>query len=286
MTGENGHHKIDGNNGLGNYQGNGFKAFPTLPIVTADPPRRSQSEKYGGLFYLGIGGLAVLISLIGWFGFRVWLLRDVWTNVYILHDQGKSDEQRIQAAFALSRNPRATTAQRWEIALRKELPELARYLIAESIGADIASEDPRGYPTTVARSDGWPDWLRLLLTRPIAYAAADGLSIPPEPLGQLRNEADPTIALWAAFAQSVSPKPVESAIQLLDQTASTAGPNQELAKMLSEARTSDEEHQLELLQRSTTWLRTHHPQAARIWNGWEVRDTPNGSELVHTPPAS
>ncbi len=60
--------------------------FPDLPIVTPDPPRRSESERYGSLFYLGVGGLAVLVVLIGWFGWSAWSLRDVWTNIYILND--------------------------------------------------------------------------------------------------------------------------------------------------------------------------------------------------------
>ena len=88
--------------------------------------------------------------------------------------------------------------------LRKPLPELARYLLAESLTAEIVRADPRRYSLMVARSPGWPDWLRLLLVRPLAYGAAEGLASPREALVELGRHHDPAIRLWADFARSAS----------------------------------------------------------------------------------
>src|SRR3954465_2449948 len=81
-------------------------AFPTLPIVTPDLPRRSTREKYGGALYLGLAGLAAILALVGWFVHGAWSLREVWSNVYVLHDGRRPDAERIRAADALSRDPR------------------------------------------------------------------------------------------------------------------------------------------------------------------------------------
>ena len=40
--------------------------FPDLPILNPGLPARSQREKYGSLFFLGIAGLLLLIALIAW----------------------------------------------------------------------------------------------------------------------------------------------------------------------------------------------------------------------------
>ena len=94
-----------------------------LPIITLDPgPKRSSRERYGALFYLGIGGLVVVIGLLAWFAHGVWSLRAVWANVYALHDPNRPESECIQAAYALSRDPRLSQDQRWEIVLRKPLP--------------------------------------------------------------------------------------------------------------------------------------------------------------------
>src|SRR4051794_38976057 len=72
-----------------------------LPIIRLDPePRRSTREKYGAVYFLGIGGLVVLIGLIAWFAREAWSLRDVWANVYRLHDPARPDAERIEAAAA------------------------------------------------------------------------------------------------------------------------------------------------------------------------------------------
>jgi len=280
MSDENGHQNPSEFNGIGGQFVPAFKGFPSLPIVTPGPPprTRTQAEKYGGLFYLGIGGLAIILVMVGWFSFGVWRLRDVWANVYILSDRTKPEDRRIEAAFALSRDFHTNTEQRREIVLRKDLPELARYLVAESLGADIVNDDLRGYPRVVAKSEGWPNWLRLLLTRTLALASANGASLPAESLEELRNHPDRMIGLWAAFAEAVSTKPSPESSRMLAEAAAGNGPELELAEILQAAVTAKEEEQRHLLERATIWLRTHHPEAIRIWKGWEVRD----GKLVHT----
>ena len=173
-------------------------SFPSLPIINnPQAPARSQREKYGTLFYLGILGLIVLVTLVGWFGYRVWSLRDIWAKVYVLIDAREPEALRIQAAFSLGHDPRVEQKQLWDLSLRRGIPEFARDILAEGIGAELLAEDPQGYVTAVARSPDWPDWLRLALARPTAYAATCDLSrasrrAPPargsraSPLGSLR----------------------------------------------------------------------------------------------------
>lgn len=280
MSGERGRLRIDGGNVPARPAGGLGIDFPSLPIVTPNPPRLGRAEKYGGLFYLGVGGLLVLAALVGWFSVNLWLLRDVWTNIYILHDPGRPEARRIQAAYALSRDPSTTDRQRWDVALRTELPELARYLVAESLGPGIVADDPRGHPLAVARSPDWPGWLRALAARPIALAAADGTAVPTEPLEELRNHADPMIGLWAAFAEAVSPQPVDAAVKQLDETARSPGPARELAVLLQAARSASGDDRRSLLAQAALWLRSHHPEAIRIWNRWEIQ----GDALVNPTP--
>ena len=56
----------------------------------------------------------------------------------------------------------------------------------------------------VAKSEGWPDWLRLLMIRPMAYGVGEGL---PDRLGAARpapgENPDPAIALWATYTRAV-----------------------------------------------------------------------------------
>ena len=164
--------------------------FPTLPIVTPDPIRLSDREKYGALFYLGVAGLVVIVSLVGWFASQAWSHRMLWTNVYILHDPHRSEADRVKAAYALAHDPRVNQRQLWDNALSKPLPPLARYLLAEALTAESASAAPRDYAAAVARSEGWPVWLRLLLTRPLAYSAALDLPIARDHLATLSRNPD------------------------------------------------------------------------------------------------
>ncbi len=166
--------------------------FPILPIVTPDPPprSRSQAERFGALFYLGVVGLIVLLTLVGWFGWSVWTLRSIWWNVYVLHDPKRPDADRNAAAYAFSHDPAVNQRQLWDVALRKDLPPLARYVVAEGLTDEAAAADPKGYGLAVVRSEGWPDWLRLLLLRPLAYRAAAGHPLPREALAELRQTRD------------------------------------------------------------------------------------------------
>ena len=78
--------------------------------------------------------------------------------------------------------------------------------------------------------------------------------------------------LWAAFAEAVSDRRVAGASETISEAASSADPEQELAALLQKAVKADEDDQRGLLHQATVWMRTHHPEAARIWKGWEVRD--------------
>ena len=246
--------------------------FPELPIVSIDPapPKLSQSEKYGGLFYLGIAGLAIVVGLVGWFGWSAWSLRAVWSNVYILHDESRSEDDRIRAAFALSQDLRVNGQQRWDIGLRKPLPPLARYVIAESWTTDIVKSDPSLFAAIVAFSEGWPDWLRLLGVRAMAVAAAEGTSYPDKPLESLANHTDPFFKLWVDYIQSVSGD--ETAIIRLKKAELSNGPTAPIAKELSRAIEAGSFERTKHLGEATRLLRGLDPEAARIWVGWTERD--------------
>lgn len=255
--------------------------YPSLPIVTPDPPRRSAVEKYGGMYLLGLAGLVVVVGLVSWFAIGVWSLRAVWSDIYTLHDESRPTPERVRAAYALSRDGRVTPPQRWEMCLRKPLPELARYVLAESLTAEIVRADPRHYSLMVARSPGWPDWLRLLLVRPLAYGAAEGLASPRDPLVELGRHHDPAIRLWADFARSASPDVATdpAAGKELEHTATHDGPDRELAVLLREALRAEGTERARRLDRATLWLRDHHPDSARLWETWEVR----GDRLAPKP---
>lgn len=257
--------------------------FPVLPIITHEPPPRPASAKYGSLFYLGIGGLAVLIALLGWFAFGVWSMKSVWSNIYVLHDAQRSEAERAEAAYAISRDPRVNQRQLWDMCLGRSLPDIARYVLAEALTADAAVDDPRAYGLAVARSEGWPDWLRLLLTRPIAYASARGGPVAREPLVELTANSDPAVRLWARFALAASLDGDAQAGSELQQAAQTSGPFQELAQLLFRALEARYEARKALLDEATLWLRSHHPDAVRVWKDWQIRD---GQLVPRTDPAS
>jgi len=247
--------------------------FPSLPIVTPDPPeRRPERAKYGGLFYFGIAGLVAVISLVVWFGYGVWSLRDVWARIYVLHDAGRSETERVRAAFALSRDPRVSEDQRWEMSLRRPLPTTARYILAESLKSELAARDPSAYANAVGKSPDWPDWLRLVLARPLAYAAIQGTTFPREPVQALAAHADPAIGLWATFVLASSRPADGTAVQKLKQSCETAGPNQELACLLWQAHklTGRPAEQAKALDQATVWLRSYHPAVEPLWKDWRV----------------
>lgn len=244
--------------------------FPNLPIVTIDPPRKTQVEKYGGLFYLGIGGIVVLALLVGGFGYGVWSMRSVWIDIYLLNDPKRSEVDRVNAAVRLANDERVTQRQRWDLALSRVPPDIARYILAESLTSELANDAPREYGMAVARSEGWPDWLRLLLARPIAIAAAEGTLVDRESLDALVARDDPVLRSLANFAISYPSH---------EATRDNPDPS-EFAKILDEARTSQQPRTAELLDQATVWIRVHHPGAIAVWKGWSM--TPQG--LVRDEP--
>jgi hypothetical protein len=255
-------------------------AFPPLLIVTPDSPRRTEREKYGGLFYLGLLGLITILALVGWFAYGVWSMRHVWRAIYVLHDEHHSEAERIEVAYTLGRDPRLNQRQLWEMSLRKPLPSLARYALAEALTAEATSADPRGYALTVARSPGWPDWLRVLLLRPMAYAAARGVAFPRAPLDELRRHPDPVVGLWAAFVLAEVDCQAADPRRDLERVCAEEGPNHELACLLLDAlRVEVSSARIRLLDQATLWLRTHHAPSARLWEGWAVE----GPRLVPRP---
>lgn len=259
--------------------GDGRPRFPGLPILNpgevpapAVAPARGQREKYGALSYLGIAGLVLLMGLIGWFAHGLWANRDIWADVYVLSDPKRAEGDRLDAALRLSRNPRLDDRARMEMALRKDLPPPARYLLAESISTDLVAHDPRSYALTVARSEGWPDWLRLLLARRLAYGAGRGYAIPREALDELRRRSDPMIRLWATYSLAVLPRSDPAMTAELEKSARDAGPAGELAARLLDALRATGAERERRLDEATHWLRRHHPEAAGIRRGRDVRD--------------
>jgi hypothetical protein len=250
----------------------GPRAFPSLPIVTPDPPGRSQLEKYGLLFYLGAAGLVVVVTLVGWFGYQMWIMRDVWAKVHVLHDSNQTDEARIQAAFSLSRDPRVEQSQLWDMSLRRGLPELARYVLAERIGPELVAQDPQGYVSAVARSPEWPAWLRMALARPLAYASTEGHAISRERLGEICRQSDPILRLWALYTLAVQSRPDPQTVVEIRRIAQATGPQREFAAILLSAVDSAESQRKEILDRASLWIRDHHSETRVLWQGWAVRD--------------
>ncbi|HWE37129.1 MAG TPA: hypothetical protein VG406_11230 [Isosphaeraceae bacterium] len=252
------------------------REYPKLPIIpsTSPPAPAAKVDKYGSLRYLALGGLMVLVTLVGYFGYGVWSMREVWSRVYVVNDPRRPESERIEAAEALARDPRVSQRQRWDLALSRTPPPLARYLLAEGLTAEAVSADPRGYAMAVARSEGWPDWLRLLLLRPLAYWASDHPgehTLPRESLVELTRHADPILALWARFTLAASEGDRNAADAIRDESRRD-GPRRELAGMLATAlpgqvQGSTPAFRRRALDMATTWLRDHHPEAVALFDG-------------------
>jgi hypothetical protein len=247
----------------------GKPGLPGLPIVTLEPwEQRSRLEKYGSFYYLALGGLVLLVGMIGWFAWGAWSLREVWRDVYLLHDPARSEADRVEAAGRLASNPDATQRQRYDIALNRDLPDRARYLMAEALTAEAAEADPRGYALAVSRSggEGWPDWFRLLMLRPLAYGAGAGAAIEQEPLAELLGHGDPSIRLWACYTLAESNRyNARFKNQLRSQAA--AGSPGDLAAILVLALDAEADaDRVARLDEATQWVRDHHPGAAAVWS--------------------
>jgi hypothetical protein len=271
---------VEGEGTMTNSDGPGPSRFPSLPIINPEVTRRSQHEKYGNLFILGIAGLIVVVGLVGWFGFRMWSMRDVWATIYVLHDAQETEENRARAALLLSRDPRVEQHQLWDLALNRRLPDLARYILAEGIGTDLVALDPQGYVSALARSPDWPDWLRLVLTRPLAYAATSGHSLSRERLGELCRLHDPALRLWALYTLAVQTRPDPQTVVEIEHVAQAEGTERRLAELFLAAVRSDQPHRLQLLDQATAWNREHHPEVRRLWQGWTVHE----GRLERSPP--
>ncbi|HEV3120246.1 MAG TPA: hypothetical protein VGY53_00015 [Isosphaeraceae bacterium] len=246
-----------------------------LPIIQLDPQPRSRRDRYGALLYLGAGGLVVLVCLLGWFGWNLWTLRGFFSNLYQLHNSAVAEPIRIQAAYAIAHDSRVPQQQYWNDCLDKSLPRLARYILAESLTADAMASDPKTYADKVAYSEGWPDWLRYLLVRPLAYGAEVGITFPEKPLRALTQHADPAVRLWSNYVLAASVGDTD-AIRALANEASGKGPFQRLASDLQSALKAKDAERTYWLDLATRWLRIHHPQAMTLWKGWEEQ----GGHLV------
>jgi hypothetical protein len=247
--------------------------FPDLPIVTPDPPpsSRSETEKYGSLYYLGIAGLVVVVALVVWFGVGVWQLRDLWTNIYRLNQPELPEAERVNAAWAIRHDPGVSQRQLWDLAMSRVPPPLARYILAEGLTAEAIQADPTGYVLSVARSEGWPQWLRLLLMRPMAYD--DGkIALAPDPLKELRRNPDPFVRLWAAYIQA-RVLDVREPREFLEHQSEIDRPQGEMARRLVQALDAPSKSaRLQSLDRASLWMRHHHPASAALWRGWTERD--------------
>lgn len=181
--------------------------FPKLNILpeSAQPPelpRLSTRQKYGSLFWLGISGLVFSIILVSWFVMNLWLMREVWREIYVLHNESLPESRRIEAASQLARLPRVEPSQLQPMIFRRYLPVKARIIIAESLKS----------PDSVATGR---EMLRLLFTqgatspepwlrRHLARLAATGLPIDKmdtaDLFEKLLNDSDPVVADWSAYA--------------------------------------------------------------------------------------
>ncbi len=212
----------------------------------------------------------MLVALLGWFAYGVWSHRDLWADVYVLHDAKRPEIERVRAAFRLSRDDRLSDDSRRQMALERTLPDLARYLLAESVSTDEVVRDPRAFALAVARSPDWPDWLRLVLTRRLAYGAARGYAIPREAVTELAQHSDPMIRVWAYYTFAVTPGADAAMDAELEKAAQAPGDAKELAAKLTADLAGPAASREKRLDEATRWMRNHHAQAAKIWEGWQV----------------
>jgi hypothetical protein len=247
----------------------GNPGLTELPIVTLEPwEQRSRLEKYGSFYYLALAGLVLLVGMISWFAWGAWSLREVWRDVYILHDPARSEADRVMAAGRLASNPNSTQRQRYDIALNRDLPDRARYLVAEALTTEAAKDDPRGYALAVSRSqgEGWPDWFRLLMLRPLAYGAGAGAAIEQAPLIELLEHNDPSIRLWARYVLAESNRYNSEFEKELRSEAAAGDPGELVAILVSALDAEHDADRVALLDEATQWVQDHHPGAVAVWS--------------------
>ncbi|MDX2037511.1 MAG: hypothetical protein SFX72_12740 [Isosphaeraceae bacterium] len=243
--------------------------FPDLPIIT--PPgdeRLSTPEKYGALFYLGLAGLAALVGMIVWFAYGVAMNWSMWTNIYILHDAKRPEAERIVAADSLASDSRMNQRQYWDIVMRDGLPPIARYRLAEALNAEATSADPDAYAAAVVESTAWPEWLRVLIARPMLYAVNRGVDFADEPIRLLTLRADPFLSLIGIYVQSLQRGGDPRAQRMLEQVATQDGPARATALLLVKSLHEKEPERTRLLDEASRGLREAMPAAAELWRGW------------------
>lgn len=181
--------------------------FPKLNILPdsdkpPEQPRLSMSQKYGGLYWLGTGGLVVSIMLVGWFAIQLWLMRDVWREIYVLHRAGLPDDRRISAAAFLAKDPRVEPAQIQPMLFRRDLPDRARYLLAAGLkktDTAISARQMLGLLATEGATSP-PDYLRGHLARLAALSIPAERNFPEKQFEGLLTDREKAVAAWSAFA--------------------------------------------------------------------------------------
>lgn len=241
------------------------------PVPPPGPAARPGTNRYGSFLYVALAGLVVLVLWVGYFAYRVWGLRDVWGRIAVLHDVHRTDLDRIQAARELARDPRVNQRQLWDMAVRPGLPGPARYLLAEGLGPEATADAPRDYGLAVAYSEGWPDWFRLQLLRPMAEAAHDQRGFPEEALRTLARHDDPVIATLALYVAAEAAGDDKAAVAL-ERASHEGGPAASLARLLLGARTSDDEARRAILGGLRDWIRAEHPASRELWRGLREAD--------------
>ena len=181
--------------------------FPKLNILPdsdkpPESPRLSTLQKYGGLYWLGLGGLVVSVMLVGWFAIQLWLLREVWREIYVLHQVKLPDDRRIAAAAFLANDPRVEPAQIQPMLFRRDLPDKARYLLAAGLKKTDSATSARQMLGLLATEGATspPDYLRGHLARLAALGIPVERNFPNESFERLLADRDKAVAAWSAYA--------------------------------------------------------------------------------------
>ena len=205
----------------------------------------------------------MILALVGWFAWQAWSLRDVWANVYTLHDAATERSRSRPGGLYARADPGFNQRQLWDNALSKPLPPLARYLLAEALTAEAASADPRAYGLAVAQER------RLARLAPAPADPADGVRrgarparpprVPHHALAQPRPRHGPLGDLRPRrrFRRRRRARPPRSAT-----TPENDGPDRGLAvELVSALDATRFQDRFKALDAATLWLRTHHPEA-------------------------
>lgn len=181
-----------------------FPKLTVLPDSEGPPqqPRLTNFQKYGGLYWLGIAGLVSSLLLVGWFAVNMWLMRDVWREIYVLHNEDLPEARRIAAAEFLANAPDIEATQIQPMIFRRPLPEKARIILAESLKqADNAASARQmlGLLATEGATSPQP-WLRRHLARLAAITIPVDSRFPANTFEKHLSDDDAVVADWSAFA--------------------------------------------------------------------------------------